>query len=78
MLKNEYFFLHVILKQYYLLAKIGVDTAENEPEVEVWSINYTCTTYVEPRPSLGLRRSPKNNSSAIEPKYARKPKYIAH
>ena len=38
-----------MLKDDYLLTKIGVDTAENEPEVEVWSINYTCTSYVEPR-----------------------------
>ena len=30
MLKNEYFSLSI----KYLLAKIGVDTAENEPEVE--------------------------------------------
>ena len=38
-----------MLKNEYLLAKIGVDTAENEPEVEVWRINYTCPPYAEPR-----------------------------
>ena len=26
--------------KYYLLAKIGVDTAENEPEVPMWNIKY--------------------------------------
>ena len=40
----------------YLLAKIGVDTAENEPEVEVSSIKYTCTSSVEPKPILRSSR----------------------
>ena len=46
-----------MLQNEYLLAKIGVDTAENEPDVEVWSISFTCTSCVEPRPAAH-RRSP--------------------
>ena len=41
-----------MLKNEYLFPKIGVDTAENEPEVEVSSIKYTCTSYVEPSPGI--------------------------
>ena len=37
------------LKNEHLLAKIGVDIAENEPEVLVWNINDTCTSSVQPR-----------------------------
>ena len=29
-------------------AKIGVDTAENKPNVEVWSDGVTCTSYFKP------------------------------
>ena len=29
----------------FLNAKIGVDTAENEPDVEAWSNGITCTSY---------------------------------
>ena len=32
-----------------LLAKVGVDITENEPDVRVWRINDTCTCYVQPR-----------------------------
>ena len=38
-----------MLENEYLLAKIGVDTAENETDVEVLNTNYTCTSYIEPR-----------------------------
>ena len=38
---------------YYLLAKIGVDTAENEPEVRIY--NDTCTSYSEYRVRKTLR-----------------------
>ena len=37
-----------ILKNEYFLEGIGVDTAEKEPDVEVWNNGYTCTSYVEP------------------------------
>ena len=47
MLKNE--FKLFLVTFYCLLSKTGVDTAGSEPEVEVWNINYTCTSYVEPR-----------------------------
>ena len=40
--------LKMITIIYLVLAKIGVDTAENEPDVEVSSIKYTCTPYAEP------------------------------
>ena len=40
----------------YLLAKICVDTAKILPDVDVSSIKYTSTSYVEPRrPVLGYR-----------------------
>ena len=32
----------------HLLAKIGVDTAENEPNVNVWCNAATCTSYLQP------------------------------
>ena len=52
-----------MLKNEYLLAKIGVDTAENEPEVEVWSINYTCTSHVEPSVLVAFVVVARNTSS---------------
>ena len=33
----------------YLLAKIGVDTAENEPEIRIYNINDMCTPYFQPK-----------------------------
>ena len=37
-----------MLKNECLLAKIGIDTAENDPEIEVSSTKYACTAYVGP------------------------------
>ena len=51
------------MSSYYLLAKIGVDTAENEPEVEVWSLNYTCVSYVEP--SYGVYLAMQETRSTV-------------
>ena len=50
MLKNDDFF-----------EKIGVDTAENEPDVEVCSNGTTCTSYVEPNTRI-LMLSPAAQS----------------
>ena len=35
-----------------LLAEIGVDTADNEPNVHVWCNAVTCTSYLQPRKGI--------------------------
>ena len=44
----------------HLLAKIGVDTTENEPEVRIQDINDICPRYLQPRnSSASSRRAPE-------------------
>ena len=41
--------LKLLQKRSYDLYLILVDTTENGPDVELWSVKYTCTSYLEPR-----------------------------
>jgi len=69
------------LSNAYLLAKIGVDTAENEP-LEVWgenSIHYSLHSLaprraradVPARPSTALQPEPERGSTTLQPEAER-------
>ena len=60
-----------MLKNEYVLAKIGVDRPENEPDVEACSNGITCTSYFEPRSCTAVKDSVDDMRGVAIPRVSR-------